>query len=156
MAIINNHIVSFQLINPSMELKDKEKNILYTLTLYHVCILEQFFLDYIDPSLNSTKLANVSPANKGGKGVIRSDYFKENLSLEYIGRVYSKATNELHRANKLGKTQSLSVRAKIAEAISKGGIKVYVLDCNSNVAVEFLTKSAAANALGVSLRTIDR
>jgi hypothetical protein len=154
MAVFNNHSFTFQLSNPGIELNKSENKILYTLNLYHVCILEQFYLDYLNPALNSAKLSNVAPTNIGSLGKAKSDYFKNNLSLEFIGRVYTQATKELHKTNNLGRKPSESTRIKLSA--SSGGVKAYVLDCKSNLTKEYSNKTLAAKALGISLRTFSR
>ena len=154
MALVPNHVAAFALANPGSTLTMDEQELLTDLSLYHLTIVEQFFMGVLNPSLNTEKLANASSYNLGATGMVRSDAVRETVSLSHLGLSYSEATINLHRDNMLGTTRSDSTRLKMYE--SHGGVAVYVLDQMTSEVTTFSTKSAAAIALNISLRTLSR
>ena len=128
--------------------------VLNELNKYYITLVEQFYLDHLKPSFNMQPYANASSYNAGGTGLVRDEEFRTNLSLKHIGRQYSDNSKEIWRSNKLGSTRSKKTRARIS--LSHGGVITYVLDVQSKDLKSFMTKSAAADYLGISLRTLTR
>ena len=145
MAIIPDHLNNFTKVNPEIFLTNEDRTLLKIVTLYHLTLVEQFFLDHINPSLNWERLANASSPNLGATGVIRSKEFREKVSLAHIGRTYDKITKDLHRSNMLGVTWSDKRRAKMS--ISKRGVITFVKDIITSEVIVFQTKSSASIAL---------
>lgn len=74
------------------------------------------------------------------------------MSKLLIGRKYTKATIEQHRANMTGIVMSSETRAKMSA--SYGGVTIYLLDVDTNLITIFQTKVEAAAYLGISMRTL--
>jgi hypothetical protein len=154
MALVPNHLSAYLILNPGQTLTSQEQEILETLSLYHLTFVEQFFIDTLNPTLNSEKLANASSYNLGATGVVRSEEFREGVSLAHLGRVYNETTINLHRNNMLGTTMNDATRTKMSE--SAGGVTTYIMDIATSQVSQYDTKSAAAQVLGISLRTLTR
>ena len=155
LQLVPNHVTVFAEKNVDYTLKDKDIKMLQYLTAYELTVLEQTYLDLYQPNLNSSLLANWSTYNKGGSGRIRTQEFKDRLSLSHLNRSFSEDTIELHRKNNLGKIMSISARKKMSE--SRGGVKVKLVDINSNNSIViYPNKSLVAKELKISLRTVSR
>lgn len=124
------------------------------LTSYELTIAEQLNIDYYNPTLNLSLLANWSSYNKGSSGYIRKTESNEKLSLSYLNRKYTESTIELHSENNTGK--KLSETTRILMSKSSGGVIVKLVDVNSNKTIEFKNKSLVAKELQISLRTVTR
>jgi len=149
-----NHIAVYQAMHPYLMLKEDEMRILVLLNMYHMALVEQFYLDHICPSLNFEPLANASSWNAGATGMIRDELFRSNLSQSYMGRTYSQATIEKHRSAMTGLKLSDATRAKMSA--SANGVDVFIMDATTKLVTTFSTKTAACAYLGVSQRTLTR
>ena len=154
LALIPDHLATFILISPGISLTKEEQILLETFTFYHLTLVEQFFIDHLNPSLNGDPFANFSSSNIGATGVIRSKEFREYISLLHIGRTYHQITKDLHRSNRLG--IKLKEETKIKMSKSHGGVFTYIMDLNTSKVTIFKTKSSAGIALNVSIRTLTR
>nr|YP_009926591.1 hypothetical protein [Wolfiporia cocos]QNH92649.1 hypothetical protein [Wolfiporia cocos] len=112
----------------------------------------------LDTSYNMQKYSNYGGGpNKGATGIVRDEAFRNKVSHRtesHQGRTYSDYTNDLHRNNMLGKSYSDETRAKMSQ--SSGGVLIHYYSYESNIFGTFITKTAAAQTLGVSIRTISR
>nr|ATX61993.1 hypothetical protein [Tremella fuciformis]ATX62039.1 hypothetical protein [Tremella fuciformis] len=112
-------------------------------------------MQVLDTSYNMQVYSNYGGGpNKGRTGVIRDEMFRQNASIQHLGREYSDYTNSLHRDNQLGKVLSDRTRRKMIE--SAGGVQVYYYSYVTESFGVFNTKVIARATLGVSLRTIGR
>jgi hypothetical protein len=126
--------------------------VLTDLNMYYITLFEQFYLDHLKPSFNMQLYANTSTYNSGGTGITRDEKFRTNVSLKHIGREYLDTTKEAWRTQMLGIKMSEETRARIA--LSYGGVGTFVQDVDSKDVKYFVTKSAAALYLNISLRTL--
>jgi hypothetical protein len=154
LALVPNHLAAFLLQIPGQTMTSQEQELLELLTLYHTTFVEQFFMDLINPALNTEKLANASSPNLGATGMVRSPEFRETVSIAHLGRTYNQATLDLHRVNMQGTILSDETRAKMSD--SYGGVSTYVMDQVTLEVSSYSTKSDAATALGISIRTLSR
>lgn len=154
LCVLPDHLNIFKNNYKSEALNDEELRILALLNKYHLTLLEQFFLDTLEPKLNTERLANASSKNKGRTGVVRDENFRNIASNNFIGRKYDKTTNNLHRQNQSGKVLSEEIRRKMSE--SQGGVRVYIKDVDTTIVKVFNTKSEASKYLGISIRTLTR
>lgn len=97
-------------------LTQRELEILGVLNKYHLSIVEQFFLDNIQPSLNINPLSNASSYNKGRTEVLRNEEFTSNAFNRRIGCVYTEATKIKQSINMKGTVKSPETRAKISRS----------------------------------------
>jgi hypothetical protein len=135
-------------------LTEYEVELLKELNKYHLTLLEQFYLDNIDPSLNLQPLANASSWNLGATGHQRDDDFRTNLSNLHMGRQFTDSTKELWRSQMTGYKLSQETRNRMS--VSAGGVLVYVQDVNNGKVTVFKTKTEACEFLGTSMRTLSR
>lgn len=70
------------------------------------------------------------------------------------GRKFTPSTIELIKLKASGKQPSAETRRRMSA--SSGGVRVYVFNLQLVKCNEYPTKSAAAKALGCSIRTVDR
>lgn len=154
LCVLPDHLTVYKNNNRSQILTDEELKIIALLRKYHLTLLEQFFLDTLEPTLNTERLANASSKNKGRTGVKRDTNFRDNASKIFIGREFDKTTKDLHRKNQTGKVFSEETRRKMSQ--SHGGVRVYVKDMETTIVKVFNTKSAASEYLGISIRTLTR
>lgn len=106
---------------------------------------EQYYLDKINPSLNTCKIAN-SPL-----GVKRNVMFSVNLSKARRGKNYNKTAKLIKANNKIITNETiLKLSARYA------GIKVKIYDKHNNLVKEFPTIASTAKYIGVSRTTITR
>jgi group I intron endonuclease len=155
LRVTHNHVNNFSENFPNYVLTDKDLKILQLLTSYELTVIEQIYLDNVNPTLNSSLFANWSSYNIGSKGYIRTSESNKNLSLAFLNRKYSIDTKELHRKNNTGKRLSSLTKSKMST--SSGGVTVKLIDVNSkNSIVEFKNKSLLAKELNISLRTVNR
>jgi hypothetical protein len=155
LRVTHNHVTNFAENFPNYVLTDKDLKILHLLTSYELTVIEQIYLENLNPTLNSSLLANWSSYNIGSKGYIRTSESNEKLSLAFLNRRYSLGTKELHIKNNTGKILSSLTKSKMSK--SSGGVTVKLIDVNSNNSiVEFKNKSLLATELNISLRTVNR
>ena len=121
---------------------------------YIVTIVEQAFMDTLDPSLNMAPYSNASFPNLGATGMVRDEVFKDLVSLSHQGRIYHPTTVELHRVNGTGRKMSPETRAKMSAA--NAGVQVLVTDVATGKVTTFDTKSKACADLSISMRTLGR
>jgi len=154
MAILPNHIINFNIEHKEVILTPFDLKLLKLLNLYHLTLVEQFFMDQLPNDLNISEFANAAINNTGSTGIIRSEDFKNNLSLSFLGRKYNNATRELHSNFKKNMVVSEATRLNMSN--SSGGIICYVLNLSVPQIEVFPNISMATNALGISLRTFKR
>lgn len=106
---------------------------------------EQYYLDNINPSLNSCKLAN-SPL-----GVKRNKIFSINLSKARKGKKIRKSSIENNNIVRL-----ITPETKSKISLRNKGVSVKIWDKLNNFVQEFPTLTRAAKFLGVSTKTISR
>jgi len=150
-----NHEKQFMLNYPGLELNDEDINLLYLLTRYELLLTEQYFIDHLNPTLNIDFIVNWGgQPNKGSTGYIHSEEQRELRSISMRGREITEFTKNLHKLNMEGTTLSDKTRAKMQD--SAGGVKILLTQIDNGEQTIYLTKSAAAKALGCSIRTITR
>jgi group I intron endonuclease len=150
-----NHEKQFMLNYPGLELNNEDVNLLYLLTRYELLITEQYFIDHLNPTLNIDFIVNWGgQPNKGPTGYIYSEEQRELRSISMRGREITEFTKNLHKLNMEGANFSEKTRAKMQD--SAGGVKILLTQINNGEQTIYLTKSAAAKALGCSIRTITR
>lgn len=150
-----NHEKQFMLNYPGLELNDKDINLLYLLTRYELLLTEQYFIDHLNPTLNIDFIVNWGgQPNKGSTGYIHSEEQRELRSISMRGREITEFTKNLHKLNMEGAILSEKTRAKMQD--SAGGVKILLTQIDNGEQTIYLTKSAAAKALGCSIRTITR
>jgi hypothetical protein len=154
MAVIPDHVKNFSIIYNTININSTEQELLEILNLYHLTLVEQFFIDNLPHDLNGSKFSSASSYNIGSLGVIRDQMFKNNLSLKYLGRQYAQSTIEIHKILNKGKTLSKITRNKMSK--SHGGVKVYVLNLLKSQIEVFPTKLMASKFLNISMRTLSR
>lgn len=150
-----NHEKQFMLNYPGLELNDEDINLLYLLTRYELLLTEQYFIDHLNPTLNIDFIVNWGgQPNKGSTGYIHSEEQRELRSISMRGREITEFTKNLHKLNMEGAILSEKTRAKMQD--SAGGVKILITQIDNGEQTIYLTKSAAAKALGCSIRTITR
>ena len=99
LELIPNHIELFVKLNPNYILNLNENKVLKLLNLYELTIVEQIYMDIIQPTFNNNLFANWSTYNKGAKGFIRDLIFNNKLYLYFLNISFNKSTIELHKKN---------------------------------------------------------
>ena len=156
-CVIPNHVDVFAEKFKNHILTDNDLVLLKDLTSYELTVAEQLCLDFYEPSLNGSFLANWSTYNVGSTGYVRSKKMNSNLSLSFLNRTFSESTRELHKKNNLGKKLSEATKLKMSK--SSGGVGVTLISfINESECIkkEFKTKSILAKELNISLRTVNR
>lgn len=77
---------------PDYTINKRDLLILTDLISYELTIAEQLHLDYKQPSLNGSLLANWSSYNTGAAGYMRSDELNDELSLSFLNQSFSEYT----------------------------------------------------------------
>lgn len=150
-----NHLNNFSKLNTEIELTPLDLSILNKLSFYEITIIEQAFIQELDSSYNMQIYSNFGGIkNKGSKGLVKDEKFKEFLSLEYQGREFSDFTKNQHRDNMTGKRFSTEIREKMSN--SHGGVIIYYYSFTTQKFGSFTNKSTAAAELNVSIRTVTR
>lgn len=144
----------FTELHPDFTSSDLNNEALAALDRYQITLVEQSFIDTLEPKLNSAPFANASIYNLGATGVIRDDSFKTAVSLAHQGREYAESTLKLHREKNIGRVASDETKELMA--INNKGVKIVVTDNLTGISTLYNTKSEAALALGISLRTVTR
>lgn len=99
-----NHLSNFSKLNTEVKLTSLDKSILNKLSFYEITVIEQAFIQELDSSYNMQIYSNFGGIkNKGAKGLIRDEKFRESISLEHQGRIFSDYTKNQHRDNMKGK-----------------------------------------------------
>lgn len=131
-----------------------DPQVLQYLDKYLITLVEQAYLDTLDPELNAAPFANASFPNLGATGMVRDDSFKEVVSLAHQGRIFHDTTIELHRINQTGKKHSAATRALMSA--NNKGVQVEVTEYPGVKVTVFDTKSNAVKYLDISIRTLGR
>lgn len=106
---------------------------------------EQYYLDNIDPSLNTCKMAD-SPL-----GVKRDKMFSINLSKSRRGK-RKKLDTKVNKINNITKIVTSETRLLISSRCQ--GVSVKIFDKSNNLVNEFPTITSAAKHFGVDNKTI--
>lgn len=155
LALNISHEKQFMLKFPSFELNKDNINILFLLTKYELLLTEQYFIDHLQPNLNLDLIVNWGgQPNKGSLGYSLSEEEKELRSLKLRGRKFSEFTKDLHKINMTGIKLPDITRIKMQD--SYGGVTILSTQIDNGDQIIYPTKSAAALALGCSIRTITR
>lgn len=113
----------FMRMNPSLQLKKRDLELLFLLTKYHLLVAEQFSIDTLQPSLNCDLIVNWGgQSNKGGTGYKHSEAEVLRRSFDLRGRYFSELTRNLHRKNRLGTKEE--TRARLSFRTPKGWLFV--------------------------------
>lgn len=74
LTFVPNYTKEFMSLNPSLQLKLRDFELLFLLTKYHLLVVEQFCIDSLQPTLNCDSLVNWGgQPNKGGTGYKHSE-----------------------------------------------------------------------------------
>jgi len=125
------------------------------LSKYELLLTEQYFIDHLKPNLNVDLIVNWGgQPNKGSTGYTLSEEERELRSIKLRGREFSEFTKDLHKTNMTGTKLSDTTRMKMQD--SYGGVAILSTQIDNGDQITYSTKSAAALALGCSIRTITR
>ena len=153
LAVVRHHTNLFLALSFDVPTQE-EMAALSILDRYELMVVEQGYIDIIEPSLNIAPYANASFPNLGATGVIRDEGFKNVLSIALQNRVFKQSTIQAHRVNMTGKKLDQTIRDKMSA--SSGGVRVSVKDVNTGIVNIYRTKTEASKALNVSIRTLTR
>lgn len=155
LTLLPNHKKDFENLYPNITLNPSIIEVLENLTRYELLITEQFCIDVYKPKLNISTIVNFGGLpNRGSTGYTLSEEDKAKRSSNIIGRTFSAKTIELIRYKITGKILSAETRLKMSA--SHGGVKVFVYSKDYYKKEEYPTKTIAATALNISIRTLDR
>jgi group I intron endonuclease len=122
-------------------------------------IREQFYIDSLNPEYNILKIAG------SRLGYKQSAESKAKIALSLTGRKISLITKSKQRIAKLGIARDDATRAKLKEHLNqlnknilakKNGIKVTVLDLETNITTEYDSIRKAAQSIGSYAHVITR
>lgn len=155
LALNINHEKQFMLKFPSFEFNREDTDLLFLLSKYELLLTEQYFIDHLKPKLNVDLIVNWGgQPNKGSTGYTFSEEERELRSIKLRGREFSEFTKDLHKTNMTGTKLSKIIRMKMQD--SYGGVTILSTQIDNGDQITYSTKSAAALALGCSIRTITR
>lgn len=155
LALNINHEKQFMLNFPSFEFNHEDTDLLFLLSKYELLLTEQYFIDHLKPNLNVDLIVNWGgQPNKGSTGYTLSEEERELRSIKLRGREFSEFTKDLHKTNMTGTKLSDTTRMKMQD--SYGGVAILSTQIDNGDQITYSTKSAAALALGCSIRTITR
>jgi group I intron endonuclease len=155
LTLVPNYELLFKHLYPNISLTNNDVKLLKLLTKYELLITEQYCIDVINPSLNLDTIVNVGGLiNKGATGYVVSEEALLERSNRMKGRTFSPETIKLIKNKLTGRVISQETKDKMS--LSNSGVKVYVYTLDFSNKTEYNTKSAAATALNISLRTLSR
>lgn len=155
LTLVSNYKSLFKILYPNISLTEENIKLLKLLTKYELLITEQYCIDVINPNLNLDVVVNVGGlTNKGAIGyvVLEEELLKRSNRMK--GRTFSPETIKLIQNKLTGRVITQETKDKMS--LANGGVKVYVYTSDFSNKTEYNTKSAAAIALNISLRTLGR